>query len=212
MSPRPLSVVGAPVAALAGLTQVGLVATENAAPSCPGMPCLAVSRTTGYQARIGSAVHPFTVTHSGSIVAWTITLGSPSATQVTFFNQAEGGVPEAGIAVLKANTSPDLSYTLVASSPFVTLTPYLGQTAWFPLASSIPVTKGEVIGLSVPTWAPALSLGFGRDTSWRASRPKGGCSNTANQTTQTTVGGATQYYCLYETARLTYTATIISTP
>ena len=32
------------------------------------------------------------------------------------------------------------------------------------------------------------------------------------QTTQTTVGKNVQYYCLYQTARLTYSATVISTP
>jgi len=64
----------------------------------------------------------------------------------------------------------------------------------------------------VPSWAPALALGFGNDTSWRASRPKSGCKTTTAQTTQTGVGTAVQYYCLYQTARLTYSATLISTP
>jgi hypothetical protein len=202
--------LGLPVAALAGLTQIGLTSAENTAPSCPGTPCLAVSRTTGYQARVGSVVHPFTIPRNGTIVAWTITLGNPSATQITYFNQAEGGAAEAGLAILKPG--PSLNYTLAGSTPLEALTPYFGQTAWFPLTTTIPVTKGEVIGLSVPTWAPALSLGFGNDTSWRASRARTGCSNTASQTTQTTVGGTIQYFCLYKTARLTYSATLISTP
>ena len=30
--------------------------------------------------------------------------------------------------------------------------------------------------------------------------------------TQTTIGSSAQYYCLYQTARLTYSATLISTP
>ena len=64
----------------------------------------------------------------------------------------------------------------------------------------------------MPSWAPALALGFGNDTSWRASRPKSQCTSTSAQTTQTQVGTVVQYYCLYQTARLTYSATLISTP
>ena len=69
-----------------------------------------------------------------------------------------------------------------------------------------------MVALTVPTWAPALALGFGDNTSWRASRPKAGCKTTSSQTTQTAIGSAVQYYCLYQTARLTYSATLISTP
>ena len=64
----------------------------------------------------------------------------------------------------------------------------------------------------MPTWAPALALGFGNDTSWRASRPKKQCTPTNTQTAHTQIGSSVQYYCLYQTARLTYSATLISTP
>jgi hypothetical protein len=94
----------------------------------------------------------------------------------------------------------------------VKLQPYFGKTAQFPLETTIPVKKGYIVALTVPSWAPALALGFGDDTSWRASRPKAGCTTTGTQTTQTAVGSAVQYYCLYQTARLTYSATLISTP
>ena len=33
---------------------------------------------------------------SGHVVAWTITLGKPNATQIKFFNANEGGEAEAG--------------------------------------------------------------------------------------------------------------------
>ncbi len=69
-----------------------------------------------------------------------------------------------------------------------------------------------MIALTVPSWAPALALGFANTTSWRASRPKTSCASTSTQTTQTTVGTNVQYACLYRTARLTYSATEISTP
>ena len=92
------------------------------------------------------------------------------------------------------------------------LEPYFGKTAQFPLATTLPVKKGDIVALTVPTWAPALALGFGKATSWRASRAKGQCTTTGTQTAQTRIGSTVQYYCLYQTARLTYSATLISTP
>ena len=46
------------------------------------------------------------------------------------------------------------------------------------------------MALTVPTWAPALALGFGKDTSWRASREKKQCASTSSQSTQTAIGSA----------------------
>ncbi len=203
-----------PAVAPATLAEVGVIGTTTPAtvPSCPGTPCLAVSRTTGFQVKVGAAHNPEAAPRSGSIVAWTVTLGKPTSTQVKFFNTNEGGVSEAGIAILRPQKKPNLTYKLIAQSPLVKLEPYFGKTAQFPLVTSIQVKKGDVVALTVPSWAPALALGFANDTSWRASRPKSGCTSTSSQTAQTSIGGAVQYFCLYQTARLTYSATLISTP
>ena len=203
-----------PASAPATLSEVGVIGATSPAtvPSCPATPCLAVSRTTGFQVKVGKANRPLAVPRDGSIVAWTITLGKPNATQIKFFNTNEGGEAEAGIAILRQQRKPNLTYKLVASSPMVKLQPYFGKTAQFPLETTIKVKKGDIVALTVPTWAPALALGFGNDTSWRASRQKKGCSTTSSQSTQTAVGSSVQYYCLYQTARLTYSATVISTP
>src|SRR5882757_2703730 len=203
-----------PAAAPATLSEVGVIGSTNPAtvPSCPGSPCLAVSRTTGFQVKVGKVHSPLFVPRTGSIVAWTITLGKPNATQIKFFNTNEGGESEAGIAVLRPQKKPNLTYKLIAQSPLLKLEPYFGKSAQFPLASTIKVKKGDIIALTVPSWAPALALGFGNDTSWRASRPKAQCSSTSAQTDHTAVGSAVQYFCLYQTARLTYSATLISTP
>ena len=204
----------APATAPATLAEVGVIPTTTPAtvPSCPGTPCLAVSRTTGFQVKVATADNLLSVPHAGTLVAWTIMLGKPTATQIKYFDANEGGEAEAGIAVLQPVPKPNLTYKLIAQSPMVKLTPYFGKTAEFPLETTIPVKKGEVIALTVPSWAPALALGFGDDTSWRASRQKGGCTNTATQTADQTIGASVQYYCLYQTARLTYSATLISTP
>ena len=68
-----------------------------------------------------------------------------------------------------------------------------------------------VIGLTVPTWIPALAVNQPGDTSWRASRKRGACEDTQMQSAQSP-NAVAQYYCLYRTARLTYSARVISTP
>jgi hypothetical protein len=208
-----------PAGSVATLAEVGVIPattppTTPTPPSCPGTPCLAVSRTTGFQVKVGASNtrNLMTVPHEGTIVAWTITLGKPNATQVKFFNTNEGGTASAAIAILRPVPKPNLTYKLVAQSPVVQLAPYFGKTAQFPLASTIQVKKGDIVALAVPTWAPALALGYPNTTSWRASRPRTQCASTSNQTVQSQVGSTVQYYCLYRTARLTYSATLISTP
>jgi hypothetical protein len=203
-----------PAVAPATLTEVGVLpaTTPPTVPSCPATPCLAVSRTTGFQVKVGSSKNPLAAPKSGTVVAWTISLGKPNASQVKFFNSNEGGPAEAGIAVLRPQPKPNLTYKLVAQGPTVKLQPYFGKTAQFPLETTIPVRKNDIVALTVPSWAPALALGFNGGTSWRASRPRKGCTSTSSETTQTSIGSSVQYFCLYQTARLTYSATLISTP
>jgi hypothetical protein len=182
-------------------------------PSCPSAPCEVVSETTGMQVKVGKTSAPLTIPRNGVIVAWTIRLALPTASQIAFFDQHEGGPAEAGIAIIKQTKA--LTYQLVAQSPLVQLQPFFGDTTQFPLATTIPVQKGERIALTVPTWAPALAIKLGATTSWRASRPKNTCTSSteaSTQTSQTTAGANVQYSCLYQTARLLYTATLVSTP
>ena len=82
----------------------------------------------------------------------------------------------------------------------------------FPLSTALNIKKGHVIGLTVPSWAPALALGMGNDTSWRASRARGNCAEPGTQSAQLDLRDLAQYRCLYRTARLTYSATLITTP
>jgi hypothetical protein len=203
-----------PAGSTATLAEVGVLPTTTppTVPSCPASPCLAVSRTTGFQVKVGPFHNFLAVSRTGTIVAWTITLGKPNAAQIKFFNANEGGAAEAAIAILRPVPKPNLTYKLVAQSPPVLLQPYFGATAEFPLETTIPVRKRDVVALTVPTWAPALALGFGKETSWRASRPRTQCTSTSTLSTHSQIGSPVQYYCLYQTARLTYSATLISTP
>ena len=208
-------VLAIPAVAPATIAEVGVIpptTTPETVPSCPASPCLAVSRTTGFQVKVATNTTLMSAPRAGSVVAWTITLGRPNATQIKFFNANEGGEAQAGLAILRAEKKPNLTYKLIASGPTVALKKYFGKAVQFPLERSIAVRKGDIIALTVPTWAPALALGFGKDTSWRASREKKQCASTSSQSTQTSIGSAVQYFCLYQTARLTYSATLISTP
>ena len=195
--------------ALARIIEVGKTATDNP-PSCPSSPCLAVSRTTGYQVKVGTERDMFVAPASGKIVAWSIALGKPGKKQRAFFESNFGGAALAGISILKPGRK---SYGRVTGqSPVQALTPYFGQTVQFPLGRALNVKKGYVVALTVPSWAPALAVGLGNDTSWRASRPKAKCTDTGTQTAQQRLGGLAQYRCLYHKARLTYSATLITTP
>ncbi len=186
--------------------------TTTSTPATTEAPCLAVSQTTGIQVKVNHVNNPLVIPIAGRIVAWTIELGRPTEAQTKFFDENEGGPASAGIALLSPVKHPQAMYHLLAQSPLVKLEPYFGMTAQFPLAQTIQVKKGDVVGLTVPTWAPALALGFGKNTSWRASRQKSECSATSTQTAQTTLKSNIEYYCLYQTARLTFSATLISTP
>src|SRR5271167_3590914 len=125
--------------AAAMLTEVGAIGTTSPAtvPSCPATPCLAVSRTTGFQVNVVTTHNPLAAPRAGTIVAWTITLGKPNATQIKFFNANEGGPSTAGIAILRPQKTPNLTYKLIAQSPLVKLEPYFGKTAQFPLETTL---------------------------------------------------------------------------
>ena len=103
----------------------------------------------------------------------------------------------------------------IAKGPLQKLTDYFGQVVQFPLERTLAIKKGQYIGLSVPSWAPALQLGLGSDTSWRASRAKRQCGDPTITSLQTALLGnrsSAEFGCLYKTTRLTYSATFIPTP
>jgi hypothetical protein len=198
-----------PAVAPATLDPIPAVDPGDATPSCPDKPCYALGRTTGYQAKVGTSRGLYTVAKDGMLVSWTVKLSKPSDKQVAFFDKSLGGESQATISVLRMGTK--LHARLVAQGDLQKLTPYFGQTVEFALKTAIPVKKGYVLGLTVPTWAPALAAGLGNDTSWRASRAKGTCDDSQTQTAQA-VNQIGRYYCLYRTARIVYSARIISTP
>jgi hypothetical protein len=221
MSRRTLSVVLAlalialaiPAAAYAVITTLTNPRDTNATASCPGTtetPCTVVSRTTAMQVKVGDTTTPFKVTTAGRLVGWEITLSSPTSSQIKYFDANEGGTSQAAIAVIRQVKG--LDYKLEYESPVIHLQPYFGQTADFPLSTSVAVRPGDVIALTVPTWVPALELQAGRKAAWRASRNKTQCTSVGVETAQTVPHSVLQYYCIYRTALVDYSAIEISTP
>ena len=202
--------VAAPIAS-AKLYELGesTVATTT---SCPD-DCFVVTRTTGLQVNTAGRTYPTTVPTEGRVVAFTLQLGSLTDRQISFFNRTYGGTPRVQLTVLSqtAKQKPKRFYTASAQSEVFRITPWLGRTVQFPLETTLPVRKGDVIAITVPTWAPILAVNLDKTNGWRASRA-GRCGDWGSQTAQQVVGNESQYKCLYQTAKLNYTATMISTP
>jgi hypothetical protein len=213
MALRPLIVaaalLAAPVFTTPASAKIVEVGRTDASPACPASPCLAVSRTTGYQIKVADERGSFVVPEDGKIVAWTIALGKPTTEQVAFFDKGLGGPASARITVLRPGNT--LFSRVVSQSSIQPLASYFGQTVQFPLGRALNVKKGYVIALTVPTWAPALTQLLTDHSSWRAARPKGKCNDTSTQTAQSALKQVAQYRCLYK-ARLTYSATLITRP
>jgi hypothetical protein len=193
--------------ASARIIEIGAT-TPEATPTCPSSPCLAVSRTTGYQTKVIDNRNAFVVPANGKIVAWTIGLGDPDRRQIRFFDDNYGAA-SAQLTVLRRGRR--LFGRVITQSPVQQLQPYFGQRVQFPLQRALNVKRGYMVALTVPTWAPALTQLLSDGSSWRASRPRNGCEDTETQTAQTRLGSLTQYRCRYR-ARLTYSATLVTTP
>lgn len=180
-------------------------------PSCPDLPCQAIGSVTGFQVNNGQASLPFLVTHDGTIKSWTLTLAQPTGSQRTFFNGFFGTPPQARLAILRRvpGTNPP-RYNLRRQGSVKVLSPYLGQTVKF--SADLKVEKGDIVGLTVPTWAPAFAQDLNTNNVWRASREEGACKNATDirqGEPQEKVGTRATYGCKYTTARLLYTATLV---
>lgn len=180
-------------------------------PSCPNLPCQAIGSVTGFQVSNGQTRSPFIVPHDGTIKSWTLTLAQPTNKQRSFFNGFFGTPPQARLAILRRvpGTNPP-RYVLVSQGSVKVLTPYLGQTVKF--GSSLEVEKGDIVGLTVPTWAPAFAQELPADSVWRASREAGKCTNsTAIRQGEPLekLNRRAEFGCKYSTARLLYTATLV---
>ncbi|MDP9228289.1 MAG: hypothetical protein M3M99_04455 [Actinomycetota bacterium] len=198
------------------LTVLG--AAAPATPSCPDN-CQAIGKTTGFQTSIGKIKSPFVAPETGRLVAWSIKLGAPTQKQQEFFVDFFGGAPQARISVLKPiNKQIRLGrqlYKLKSQGPVEDLMPFLGTTTTFTLQQPLVVRAGQVVALTVPTWAPAFAVNLPSNTAWRASRKQTKCTNADDiklGSSHQLAGQDRLYGCVYKTARLLFSASIVADP
>ena len=123
----------------ARIIEVGQAPTE-AVPTCPANPCLAVSRTTGYQAKVVDSRAVYVAPAAGKIVAFTIRLGAPNKRQIKFFED-NFGKASAGLSVLRRGER--LFGRVLSASPVFPLSDYFGQTVQFPLDRALTGREGQ---------------------------------------------------------------------
>lgn len=195
----------------AALEHLGLAGSSSSiAPSCPSSPCEAITATTGFQAAIAGTHNAMTVQKPGHVTSWSITLGAVSSAQQAYFTKVTHGPARAGLVILRQGAS--YRFRVADAGPVIALGQYFGRTTSFDLARPLPVLPGEIVALSVPTWAPALAVGLDKSTGWRASRSRDACADLFTPSAQTLPGALTKYLCVYRTARLTYGATVADNP
>ena len=129
-----------PALASAEVIEIGKIDSQ-VKPGCPDKPCYAVSRTTGYQAKVGTTRGLMVVPKDGRIVAWTLALGKPGKKQTEFFNSKLGGEAPAQLTILDPKRK--LRSRAVAQGEVVKLQPYFGRTSQFPLAQVDPGQEGS---------------------------------------------------------------------
>lgn len=214
-----------PASAAAQVIELGATKTPLIAPSCPpgvsASSCtIVLTQVTALETIRDSIAYPTTVAKAGSVVAFTLGLSRLDSNPVTaksdvhFLDTTYGGTAQAAITVLKPVGRKKLRrWRVVGESPVYHLQPYLGEVVQFPLAASIPVVPGDVIALTVPTWAPVLSFDLpAKKFAYRQSR-RANCSNPAAKSqAQLTVGATAGYQCNYPGTRVEYTATEITNP
>lgn len=227
-----LVAITAPRADSAPLRTLVLGQTAETPPaSCPGKivnnveitPCRVEGHVTGFQAIAGGVPKPYEVPFDGKIVAWSITLAKPSKVEsatttdeVGFFNDFLGEPSMARIGILRpVEGSKPPKYTLVRQSPLKILNPYFGTTPIFALDHPLSVLRGQIVALTIPTWAPMFAFNVSSDNTWRGSRLPEKCASKEDiqgGNPQQGVGKIKTYGCYYSNARLLYTATLVKKP
>ena len=219
----------APVAASAADVPIGVTASPLVSPTCPanaqGAACkIVLTQVTAYETLRDGIANPDAVKQSGVISSFT--LGLASTTLITpavlaNLDKAYGGPPEVQLTVLRPTGTPaDPSFRVAAESPVYMLSPELGTVAEFPLLAPLPVVRGEMVAVTVPTWAPVLSFelpttqfAYAQSRSQVITGGTSSCDTTGGvNLAQIVVGGLSAYGCSYPGTRIEYSALEITTP
>lgn len=98
----------------------------------------------------------------------------------SYFDKTFGSGSRVQVAVLRPVVKPRNSKAIIlrkvaALSPEIRLEKWFGKTVSLPLDKPLDVKKNDVIGLSIPTYAPILPIqNVDNGDRWRASRPPAG--------------------------------------
>ena len=127
--------------------------------------CTIEGKVTAFQALSARYTgRNFVVPFNGKLIAWSIKLAQPTrvdvgdhGAQLPFANGIFGAPSRAGIAILRQveRDKPGPRFRLVRRSPVQTLNPYFGTRVTFALDRPLNVFKGNIVALTIPTWAPA---------------------------------------------------------
>lgn len=226
--------------------------TPNCGTHAAGRECVAVGRFTGFQSlQRGVRGRSFVVPYrKGKVVAWSIQLSNPTrrasrrygGAQIPYFNRLFGSPSKARISVLrqvqKRRKGPP-RYKLIRASGTQTLNRYFGSEVKFAIRPLV-VRRGDVVALTVPTWAPAFWVpracnitGSGtylfpnrcaaaqKHNTWRAGRSPRHClvgTNARDRPNealrkshpQVKVNSVKRYGCYYIGGRLLYRVTVVA--
>lgn len=219
-----------PAAASAAELQIGVTTSPVISPTCPanaqGKACdILLTQVTSYETLRDGVANPDTIKQSGEIASFTLGLAGTNLITPAIIaaeDKSYGGPPEAQLTVLRPTGTPaNPFFRVAAESAIVKLRPELGKVAEFPLVTPLPVVRGEILALTVPTWAPVLSFELDPTKfSYAQSKPKlnTGKGTTTCDTTgganlaQIVVGELSSYGCAYPGTRIEYSALEITTP
>ena len=205
-----LALAASPAGAGADVREIGQPEPFPAA-SCPEN-CQAVAQVSGYNAEIGKSKNTFRINRPGRVVAFTMRLGQPNADQLTYFKTTFGATSQARVSILKPARTKQ-RHRLLAQSELFNLEPYFGSTPTFALGRSLPVLKGNIIAITVPTWAPAFAHGLSNEFAWRSAHHDNECTSaTPPPAAQMSLGSLRIYGCFYRTARLLYSVHFVLDP
>src|SRR3954454_23473294 len=211
-----LAILAVAAVALGRVAELGTTLDDNTA-ACPDN-CQAVGQVSGFQIQQGTRKLPYRLRSYGKVVAFTVKLGKPNESQIDFFNKLFGGPPQIMLTVLKpvvvkkGQPRQPNKYTLAGSSPLYDLQNFFGSTPTFALPRPLTIKPNYVVGITVPTWAPAFAVNLGDDMIWRSSRDPKNCDDVRQDAAQDIRGSARTYGCVYKTARLLYSVTYIADP
>lgn len=177
---------------------------------CPGDSCRITVSVTGLQTVADGGKAPFKVPADGHLVAWSVSLGKVNTETdpnlVDTLNE-EYGDAKARLSVLKSKKKR--RFKLTKQTPKVSLESNLGETPIYTLRKPLKVKKGLKIGLTMPGWMSAFSLGLDRDENqWIASRSDGECAEgqAKDAKPQQKQGSVREYGCRFKGERLLYWA------